>query len=575
MLTVEGRMTDDINPEIEGTKHDKDLQYLLDRIDTVEFNPTEHDEIVIFSTRDHLHHRRLYPLLATRLCQNNIPCYFLFYNEQIARTFPDLTIGQVQVSNSLREQEEHYLYRSGQIGYPRFDWTVELDNQIITIEGLDDVNLFSVFNSTLQKDYKRYNIEYDDPEVARKVQRGLFTADEVLRYCQLYLRFAIRHEIEIRIVGWESTYIPHGLFNIFCQSDKNQGKKLQYVNIGTEYAHYFGSREDFPYNIGSSNLTQRDTEKKWTGHSEILDDYYNRVRADKSLRESIEEEMLTDLRENILGTVDKSVNLSPEFSKRLKSRIQNVHEHGHHVFCLFSHKFYDVPLNDKGPFSESMCEWIDQTLKIFQEREDLLLLKPHPGESQMPVEKWAPDETLKEYVGARCENHDNIILLKPGTLGSIAVYQQIDCGLVWRSSVGIEMMALGLPMIVSGNAYWLEYLNTNCPNTIKEYTNLIDQAGEMEVDPVDQTRAVVYLHFLKNYIHYFIPHIRNVDYTELDPRKVRWSREHIEMLLDGYAPNIDALLDELYIENFESGQKYEEKMSEPYDNPKSINTDNN
>ena len=94
-------MTDDINPEIQGRKHDKDLQFLLNQIDPVEFDPDRHDEIVIFSTRDHLHHRRLYPLIAARLCQKDIPCYFLFYHHQIARTFPDLTIGRVQVSNSL------------------------------------------------------------------------------------------------------------------------------------------------------------------------------------------------------------------------------------------------------------------------------------------------------------------------------------------------------------------------------------------------------------------------------------------------------------------------------------------
>jgi hypothetical protein len=565
MVNARGNPVDEHEPKLEGKYPEHDLRYLLDRTDPVEYE-SDHDEIVIFSTRNHAHHNYLYPLLAYPLTEQNIPTYFMFYHPMISRTFPDLQIDRVQVSNSLRKQEHPYLFRSGQIGYPRFDWDVELDNEQITVGDLENINFFPTFIRTLQNDYQVYNIDFSDPEVARKVQRGLFTADEIVRYCQLLYNFAQREQITIKIIGWESSYLPHGLFNQFCLSDINQENRLEYINIGTQYGHYFRGIDAFPYYIGACNHTRRSTFRKYSGFDKEHQKLFERTQNDQELLNEIQAELDRELKQNIFGISNKELNLEDEDPKGLKSHIERTHQSDRNVFCLFSHQFYDVPLYDHSELYDDMCEWIDDTIDIFSDREDLLILKPHPGESGHANEDNEPNTKLAEYI-RDVSDIENIILTDPGEYSSITIYNHIDCGLVWRSTVGIEMTLLGVPTIVGGRPYWDEFFEVNQPTTRDEYIDLIEKTGELTVEPETQTRASVYLYFLKNYLHNYVPYIKNLDYSALDLREIRWDKEKLDEFMESGDTDIYTLLDELMLEGFESGLEFDEKLSEPFSTP--------
>lgn len=557
MLTAQGQVVEPDESLVDRENPQKDLRFLLDRVDPVEYD-SNHDDIVFFSTRNHPHYDYLYPLMAYRLCEEQVPTYFLFHHHLISRTFPDFKVNRVQLSNALRVQDSPHLYRSGQVGYPRYDWEYDFDEGRITASGLENFNLYPVFLATLRKQYKCYDIDFTDGEVGMRVQKGLFTCDEVLRYCQLLSAFAVKHDVDVTVVGWESNYLPNGIFKVFCGSDQNVDQRLNYVTLGTQYAHYFGNTDDFPYYIGANNYDGGLFQKSGS-YVDEFEEYFQEVRSSSELRDTIETEMRDDLRNKILGSPENAVNIDEESSRKLKDKITRARREGHSVFTLFSHEFYDVPILDRGEAFEDMTDWIDRTLELFRDRDDLLILKPHPGEENRVNASLRPEMTLADYVDGKTST-ENIVLLGPNDLDSIAVYQEIDCGLVWRSSVGIEMTLLGIPTIAGGNPYWLKYFSVPKPSDLPEYENLLDRVQEIEVDSETQTRAAVLLHFLKHYRHHLIPYIKNLDYSELDPREIRWDRKLLEDFFESGDRRVDAVLDELDLNDFTPEVSLHEKI---------------
>jgi capsular polysaccharide export protein len=206
-----------------------------------------------------------------------------------------------------------------------------------------------------------------------------------------------------------------------------------------------------------------------------------------------------------------------------------------------------------------MCDWIDRTLELFRSRDDLLLLKPHPGELRPNNPEEEPDEKLSDFVEGEIDT-ENIVLLGPRDVGSAALYQQIDCGLVWRSSIGIEMTVLGLPCVVSGKAHWRSYFSLSEPKNYDEYISTIDEVPHHEIGKENQTKAAVFLHFFKHYLHYFVPYIKNVDYGGLDPTIIRWNKQRLQTFFQEGDNNIDAILHQLNINKLEDLWSVEDEL---------------
>lgn len=522
-----------------------ELNRLLDRLEPIE-NPNPGDRIVIFNTRNHPHYNYIYPLFAKSYLENDIPCYFFCRHDQISRTFPDLTIKGVQVTNAVTLQQFPFLYRSGQIGYPYYDWNVDFDNREITVKGLDDVNFYYVFLATLRNQRRKYNIDFSDPENVMAVQRGLLTADEHVRFCELLVQEARKYNLKITVAGWENEYLPNGIFWMVANS-KLAGDHFEYMNLGTLYGHYYGI--GFGENIGATNMTRRDVFFPFAGFKEEFEEYRTSIVEDDERRQEVERQVETDLKQNILLNPSREKAMELEEQEELKETIDDYQDRGQNVFTLFGHKFYDVGLYDSAPVFDDMCDWIDRTIEIFKDRDDLLILKPHPAEDCENVDhKRAPEELLSEYVADKISGEENILLLEPRAIGSIALYGEIDCGLIWRSSVGLEMSVFGLNVIIGGVPRYKEYVDLPYPETMDEYRGLIDDVKSINIGPDVQTSASIYLHFEKNYRHVYLPYVKGLDYNDFDSDELHWDEDALDEFINkGYEELDELLVNELKI----------------------------
>jgi hypothetical protein len=122
-------------------------------------------------------------------------------------------------------------------------------------------------------------------------------------------------------------------------------------------------------------------------------------------------------------------------------------------------------------FSPSMEVWIEKTVRYFASRPDVqLIIRVHPGErlirgpSMMGViERAAPDRPEHIHtIGPR------------DTTNSYDIMELASLGLVYTTTVGMEMAMRGVPVIVAGDTHYRRRGFTLNPSSWDEYFSILD-----------------------------------------------------------------------------------------------------
>ena len=102
-------------------------------------------------------------------------------------------------------------------------------------------------------------------------------------------------------------------------------------------------------------------------------------------------------------------------------------------------------------FSGSMTEWMTRTIDYFSQKQDVqLILRVHPGEQI----GWGP--SVFEILSEKFQSLPDHVHLLPAN-AKVNTYDLVniaDFGLVFTTTVGMEMVMTGLPVIVTGQTHY-------------------------------------------------------------------------------------------------------------------------
>lgn len=126
---------------------------------------------------------------------------------------------------------------------------------------------------------------------------------------------------------------------------------------------------------------------------------------------------------------------------------------------------------DRQIFSKTMADWIEQTVAYFAKREDIqLIIRIHPGE--MLAHGTSMVDVVKAALG---DIPDHIHLIEPEEkLNTYDILDITDLGLVYTTTVGLEMAMRGIPVIVAGKTHYRNRGFTHDPNTWESYFSKLD-----------------------------------------------------------------------------------------------------
>ncbi len=175
-------------------------------------------------------------------------------------------------------------------------------------------------------------------------------------------------------------------------------------------------------------------------------------------------------------------------------------------------------------FTASMTEWLQRTVRYFASRSDIqLVVRIHPGERYTQGPSVA--DILRQ---AQPDLPEHIHLV--GADAPVNTYDLVDLadlGLVYTTTVGMEMAMSGVPVIVAGQTHYRNRGFTLDPTSWQDYSTLLEealadpQAFRLSRQQVDQAWNYAYRFFFE-YPQPFPWHLLHI-WNELD----QWPVERV------------------------------------------------
>ena len=508
-----------INKRIKNDYEDHLTRKILTKIAPTDIDKS--DYIFIFNQADSRFAEKLYILMAHELAKHEIPSYFLYENELIKRHLPRLVIDGCQIDQSLHVENKRFV-KTNVWNDKSLDWHIDIENKTVEAMG---VNFFNLIETTLQKIQKRYNVFFYTHD-----HKSVF--DELVRTCDILLniylqlrKYAVANQKKIRFVGLEVNLIPNGVFRILCETFSTDGL-TELVELERGYMHYFGTNIKDSY-VACGNLTKTKALTSWVMNRQEFEASKNLAIDTKGIDIALE------------ASIKRKRNLNEtEESRRILDLIESYQKAGKKIYVLFAHLFYDTPIDDSSAVFGGMCAWIDETLNQFNNSDHLLLLKPHPVEIRIVNPKKMPNETLASYLSNK-EFGDNIVLLPPDLFSVADLIPKMSCGLIWRSSVALELIYHGIPCIISGNPYY-DILDINIVKSRDEYIRMIANSEKIKIENSQKDEIKLFLAMLRN--RYY--HVEQICYNPKD-RKHNWDKSALKNYMLRGNDNIASIMDKM------------------------------
>lgn len=151
-------------------------------------------------------------------------------------------------------------------------------------------------------------------------------------------------------------------------------------------------------------------------------------------------------------------------------------------------------------FSRTMAEWIERTVRFFVDRQDVqLLIRVHPGET------LTHGTSMVDVVRAELGDiPTHIHLIAPEEkVNTYDLLDFADLGLVYTTTVGLEMAMRGIPVVVAGQTHYRQRGFTYDPDSWKSYFSILESllgdpaSGHLSQAQVELAWRYAYLFFFE------------------------------------------------------------------------------
>lgn len=282
------------------------------------------------------------------------------------------------------------------------------------------------------------------------------------------LRLSRNTDAALRAMNWLTKHdpdiviIPNGSIlemGVFYQVAK-------YLDIPT-VTYEFGEQRNRIWLALNDEVMKQETDELWAA-------YKDRQVSDNEL-EKLQE----------LFSSRRKADLWENFSRRWQTLPsqggeqvrESLHLDERPIVLLAANVIGDSLTLGRQTFTSNMTEWLERTAKYVAERSDLqLIIRIHPGE------RITKGPSVGDIVKQALLNiPENIRLI--GADDQINTYDLLeiaDLGMVYTTTVGLEMAMSGLPVTVVGQTHYREKGFTFDPKSWEEYFDLLERFAQSQ-----------------------------------------------------------------------------------------------
>jgi hypothetical protein len=303
------------------------------------------------------------------------------------------------------------------------------------------------------------------------------------------LRYERNREVALNARAWLMAHKPVVVIvpNGTIQEMGVVYRVARHLNIPTVTFEFSDQRERI-WLAQDSEIMRHDTDDLWAARGQ----------------ESLDETKFQQLKDLFAARVDAKTwkNFTRQWQDTPTQGGESVREKldldDRPVILLATNVLGDSLTLGRQVFSKTMAEWIEKTVCYFAERKDVqLVIRVHPGE--VLTHGTSMVDVIKAALG---EIPDHIRLIEPDEkINTYDILDITDLGLVYSTTVGLEMSMRGIPVIVAGQTHYRNRGFTSDPTTWEMYFSTLDaklgdlESAQLTQEQVDLAWRYAYLFF--------------------------------------------------------------------------------
>jgi hypothetical protein len=170
---------------------------------------------------------------------------------------------------------------------------------------------------------------------------------------------------------------------------------------------------------------------------------------------------------------------------------------------LLTNVMWDAQLHYKSNAFSNMLDWVIQTISYFKKRPELqLIIRVHPAEirGMIPSRQPLVPEIMKRFP----KLPPNIFIIAPESrISTYAVMQKCNTVIIYNTKTGIEVSSMGIPVVVTGEA-WIRgkgfSLDANSPREYFEILDKLPMPQKMTHEETERALKYAYHFFFRRMI---------------------------------------------------------------------------
>lgn len=312
-------------------------------------------------------------------------------------------------------------------------------------------------------------------------------------------------------------YVPQGIIGEVARRDGIRvanwqvayRKKCFIFSHGDSYHHTLIEEpaktwEGIDWNPALEQQTTNYLQSRWTGSNDWI--------------------WFHDQPENDRNAIAKEIGL--DFTKPTISLLTNV--------------YWDAQLHFKANAFSDMLDWLLQTIRYFADRPDLqLVVRIHPAEVRGAIPSRQP--LLQEIADAFPVLPPNVFVVPPESqISTYALCSSSDSVIIYGTKTGVELTAMGIPVVVAGEAWIRNKGLTTDASSPEDYFSILDRLpmnGRLSEAVVERARKYAFHFFFRRFvpIDFMTPSSGGVPY--------QMAIDSVEDLLPGKDRGLDVICD--------------------------------
>lgn len=170
------------------------------------------------------------------------------------------------------------------------------------------------------------------------------------------------------------------------------------------------------------------------------------------------------------------------------------------IVGMLTNVVWDAQLHYPSNAFASQTEWVAETIRHFAGRPDLqLMIRIHPAEIRGTLRSRQP--MLGEIAKRFPSLPRNVFVIPPDSdVSTYAAMALCDCALIYGTKMGVELAAVGIPVVVAGEAWIKNKGLTLDAETPARYFDILDRLPLREplaADVVEQAKKYAYHFFFR------------------------------------------------------------------------------